>query len=146
MVLNSEDLAWAAGFLEADGCFNVHKAKTRTGRYTNRVVIVAVNSDHKLLEFFKDLFFGWGIVRQKQAANFVDNRGIKYTKATYEWRVAAKQARIVCQLIFPYIKGVKRRKILDNAHDWRVSPDYTQGKITPVSPPTEAKPTQGDDA
>ena len=121
MVVEVKDLAWAAGFIEADGCFHVDTKK--------KPLIVVSNSDRPILEKLKSIFFGWGSIRIQHWKGRKSTGHVTATKNCYHWCVATKQARIITGLIFPYLVGEKKQKLLENATIWRVSDQHNQEQL-----------------
>lgn len=123
------NLGWAAGFLEGDGCFHVYNQKNRGGSTSKRPLIILTNSDKGLLEHFQNILFGYGTIRRKWEKGRTTSSGVTGNRDVYQLRIASKQARLVAQLLFPYLVGEKKQKLLENPNVWRVSPNHTQGTL-----------------
>ena len=115
---NKEELAWAAGFVEADGCFSIRRKR-------NPVVSVG-QSDKAPLLYLKKIFWGWGKIYKEARAGKTNKQGLTFTKDFYRWVVNGRQARVVTRLLFPFIVGRKRQLIIENSCLFGVNPAQTR--------------------
>lgn len=92
--LSSEQLAWAAGFVDGEGCITFAKHHSWGSRAM--LLLSVTNTNKDVIQLFKD-WFGCGSVRtQKQ-----DNPN---WKDRHSWVVRAKAAEMVIRAIRPYLK------------------------------------------
>ena len=93
-----EQLAWAAGLLEGEGCFY---ARTQGGRSYPTVSCGMTDEDviRKLMAFFDA-----GYIFRSKKSGFG-------TKPIYTWQVTTRQARTVMTYVLPYMGARRRAKI-----------------------------------
>lgn len=86
-------LAYAAGYLDGDGCFSINK-KINPIKYHSRITVSS--TDITILEFFKENFGG---------SCFLSNENIRYKnfKPIYQWVVVGKKAINLTEKLLPYL-------------------------------------------
>jgi hypothetical protein len=87
---SAEDLFYAAGFLDGEGCFSV-----RNNRY-HKVLVACENTYEPVIHWLHNTF-GGNIrlnIRGKKANH----------RATHRWAIADAQAANFCALIAPYLR------------------------------------------
>jgi hypothetical protein len=101
---NVVDLAWAAGFIDGEGCISIHKHKSSRNpkypRFTLRLTVSNTKVD--VLNQCKEIF-GCGTVTLDQL------REDKNWKQGYRWTVTCDSASRVLKQLIPYLR-VKRRQ------------------------------------
>lgn len=107
--MKAEDLAWACGLLEGEGCFSLHVRKSGPQAGRVEAAIHCEMTDADVVRRLALVFVGLGTVCQRPART---NR-----KPTWIWSVQRKAAiRTVLNYIEPHM-GLRRReqinKILD---------------------------------
>lgn len=90
------DLAWAAGFIDGDGCFSVIQ------QCYFRVTVTQVDK-RPLLRLAK--IFGVGQVKGPYARSI--NRPVKSNTSRYNWTVTGLQALRIYKLVEPYLSEPK---------------------------------------
>lgn len=111
MNINREELAWAAGFFDGEGSFNVHSTHPSTGRKYARASINQVHPE--VLERFKNAVLDIGNVTGPHAKG--NKRQPIYTYAIQSF----EGVQAVYALLYPFLSSVKReqgRKILEVCH------------------------------
>ena len=100
----AEDVAWAAGLFEGEGCFNVyHRAGSNKSQTQARLTM----TDRDAVDRFAAIV-GIGKVR----GPIVDPRGTN--KDRWEWYVSSgKNVRIVIALLLPWLCERRRTKALE---------------------------------
>ena len=116
------DYAWAAGFVDADGCISLHPQ--RLNGYTSPIVqLIIVQKDIVGLEHFRAIFDG----KEKISPVY------RHKKTFMYWRLvfSTKRAAHVLQLILPYL--VLKREVaqvaLELQNDIDTRSPWQQGKI-----------------
>lgn len=89
------DFAWAAGFIDGEGCISIYRTK---GDYYYIQLIVACTV-REPLEKLESIFGGQQVVMNKP------QRGRR--KASYQWKVMGRAAGEVIEILLPYLT-VKR--------------------------------------
>lgn len=93
---DEEDLIYAAGFLDGEGCFHVQKH--------DKISILCSNTYKPVIEWFGKTFGG---------SVSKSNRKLKENHRTiYTWQVVANDAVKVCQAIAPYLKEKTSQALL----------------------------------
>jgi hypothetical protein len=88
---SEEDLAYAAGFLDGEGCFT---ATTLNRRW--KIVVAAENTNRPVIEWLHTLFGGcFSPCRTRRKANH---------RLTCRWAATGRDAHRVCAILAPYLK------------------------------------------
>lgn len=95
--MHENDLAYAAGFFDAEGCVLISKAKGTTGMihplYYLRVKMGVTNQS--IMNWFKYQFGGsLSVIRGKK----------KQKKILFHWQIGTRPAEIFLRQIFPYLQ------------------------------------------
>lgn len=86
---NSDDLAYAAGFLDGEGCFSVNE-----NRWV--IAIAASNTNKPVIEWLHRMF--GGTMHRHYRPRRENHRAI------YTWQAVRNDAAEVCAIIVPYLK------------------------------------------
>jgi hypothetical protein len=112
MELDTHELAWAAGFVDGEGCFGSYR-RTRRGNYGMQMGIN--QCDPEVLHRFRNAVGGLGNITgpfDKTAGGLRPN-----TRPQWIYQVgAAADVREVVRLLWPYLGTIKReqaRRMLD---------------------------------
>lgn len=97
--MKETDLAWAAGFIDGEGCIYINKSMSKeipnrrktTQRY--QLALTAVQSDIRPINKLKDLFKAGSITEYDKGAY----------KTQWVWKVSGLNAERVLRSIFPYL-------------------------------------------
>jgi hypothetical protein len=93
------DFAWAAGFLDGEGCFSLVKANTNSHPATKRPMVSASQINRAPLDKLVYLF--GSIVRN----NRVNSRGIQI----YQWHLTkAEELKPMLECVIPFLVNKKR--------------------------------------
>jgi hypothetical protein len=96
------DLAWAAGFIDGEGCIRVDKYYSRTSVNPSHALSLSVsNTNREILKWFKN-FFGMGHI-SKNGKNPLSKRN------SYQWRVYSDDAAKVLTGVLPYLREKKEQ-------------------------------------
>jgi hypothetical protein len=95
--LDEAILAYAAGFLDGEGCFYSSK-----DRYC-KAAVTCTNSHRPTIEWLHKIFGG-------QFA--CEKRRQKHHKQLYRWSVADNEAAKVCQILAPFLKEKAEQALL----------------------------------
>lgn len=131
-VARQTDYAWAAGFVDADGCISLHPQ--RFSGYTSPIMqLIIVQKDITGLEHFRALFNG----HEKISPVYRHNKTRKYWRLTF----STTRAGHILRLLLPYL--VLKREIAELAIEfqadvaarspWRVG-DKGRGKKAGLPP------------
>ena len=82
-----DDLAYAAGYLDGEGCFHI----------TNGKISVTCETTHKPTIMWLQTLFGGSVT------SLLKKKNPKW-RSTYRWSVVSKQALKVCQRLAPLLK------------------------------------------
>ncbi len=93
--LTSEELAYAAGIIDGEGCIRLN---TQNGRPTLRVQVT--NTKSELIVLFHKWFGGYVWINRKKGSS---------AKDSYVWEQAARQGAEVLVQVLPYLR-LKRRQ------------------------------------
>jgi hypothetical protein len=95
------DWAYAAGFVDGEGCIAVVRSfKPRSGRYVYGVNVVVSNNDRAVLEWMQGMWSGWVVV--------VPGRQGK-SRENWSWRTSSLKAQPFLAGIKPWLK-IKQRQ------------------------------------
>lgn len=109
MRINREELAWAGGLFEGEGCLHLSKVVTKAG-YRTRGVIALINiADRDVLDRFHKIM-GMGLIfgpyKTRQPSH----------KPLYQWRVCTfERVQVVIASLWPWLgarRKAKAREIL----------------------------------
>jgi len=97
-MIDEQDLAYAAGFLDGEGCFYADLTKyCKAGVRCSNTYEPAIKSLHQL--------FGGHMYKEKRKKK-------SYHKDLYTWAVVGNDALRVCQVIAPYLKEKTEQALL----------------------------------
>lgn len=113
MRFQDTDLAWAAGFIEGEGCFLINQS-----RVTNFHVFLKVAQVDKVPLVKLHSLFGGSLLQYKQREN---------RSAAWLWAVGIGFMRDTMPLLIPYMTGNKRKQA-EFASKFAISMK-TQGKV-----------------
>ena len=103
MIYRDTDLAYLAGFIDADGFIAINRYCPRKndsdGRYGYNLRIGAVNTQREVLEWIQNKFGGY--IYKRKPSNPEKHR------IAYAWYLDSKKAEAVLRLISPYLKRKK---------------------------------------
>lgn len=122
-----ENIAWAAGFFEGEGCFYAHKSKPRLDGTTYiRVDASLAQKDRSLLYKFRDII-GFGIICNE------DRSGCGY------WKTSKKNdAKKLFELLKPWLSDRRKNKYkeIENfaKQTYRPLGSHMKFRITKVCP------------
>ena len=105
--MKDTDLAYAAGFIEGDGSITIHRRRP-CGEHRNIIhtlVLIATNTDKRVLDWFKEEFGGYVYLSHKP------HRNKPHWRPRSSWRIASSSAEEVLKQILPYLK-IKREQAL----------------------------------
>ena len=95
-MIDKDDLAYVAGYLDGEGCFTV--------RNERQAMVVCENTHRPTIEWLHQMFGG------SMSANV---RKKKPTwRPTYRWSVVSRQAAEVCRLVAPYLREKMEQALL----------------------------------
>lgn len=91
--------AWAAGFLDGEGCFTLLKNSSKNQHPANRGVnISATQTKKEPLEKLQHIL--GGILKGPHS------NGVRGTKLIYTWRISgAIEAKKAIEIVFPFLEG-----------------------------------------
>ena len=93
---DEEDLNYAAGYLDGEGCFHIS---------SGRKIAVACETTHKPTILWLQKLFGGSVTHltKKKKANW---------RPTYRWQVVARDALKVCQCLAPRLKEKQEQALM----------------------------------
>lgn len=93
-------LAYAAGFLDGEGCIRINKRNPRFGRSINySLLVTVVQKDARPVDWFAGNFRGGTVyLKNKQKDNWI-----------YEWRITDRMAYLFLKEVEPFLR-VKREQ------------------------------------
>lgn len=103
------DIAWAAGFLEGEGCFAYYRDAHNERRTSGTLFVGACQCNREPLDKLAD-FFG-GPVRLVRSA-----KGVK--RPVWDWRIGGKAAEEAMVAVVPYMSERRRQQIADALVPW----------------------------
>ena len=118
-VPSETDLAWAAGFIDADGCVSVQRSpavsQTFRGGYYYSLSVQGINTHLGALERLQGMF-GGAVRARKQG-------GSPHSAITHDWRILNRAAGEVLELLIPYliIKRERAELALVFLRDYQIS-------------------------
>lgn len=115
MQINREELAWAAGFFDGEGCTSLHRGNPRSPR----PVISIGQVGTECLERFKAAVFGIGNILPRQSKCKPEPGAYVYVAA----RFVEVQA-VIC-LLWNYLSTPKRRQALHALRTYRKTKRFT---------------------
>ena len=94
-------LAYAAGFLDGEGCIRISKRNPRNGRSISYNLLVNISQkDGEVMDWLYGNFGGIVYLKNKKADS---------TDWIYEWRITEKQAFNFLKEVFPFLKYKKKQ-------------------------------------
>jgi len=117
------DVAWAAGFIDGDGCINIYQKhenrRKRKPKYPLPMVQVGV-TERELLEKLK-MTFGGSIVGPYNGKGFGKNTNV------FHWNITCKKAAYACAAMMPFLQSkVKRKRATEVLLHYRERSVYRQ--------------------
>lgn len=105
--LTKEQLAYIAGFVDADGCIAVSKQISYSERfpYNYSLRLIVVNSDTEVIKWFKEIL-GVGCIYVLRSVGHKPN-----WKAVHRYTAVSNDAREIIKQIIPYLRVKKERAI-----------------------------------
>lgn len=92
-------LAYAAGFLDGEGCIRISKRNPRNGRSTSYNLLVSIaQKDGNIMDWLFGNFGGMVYLKNKNKDNWI-----------YEWRVTEVKAYNFLKELLPFIKYKKKQ-------------------------------------
>lgn len=85
---SEEDLAYAAGFLDGEGCFTA-------GRHW-KITVTCSNTDRDVIQWFKDTFGG--------STTLHDRKRKPNHRTIHSWTVVSRDAMRLCCAVAPFLK------------------------------------------
>ena len=116
-MINLNDIAWAAGFLEGDGHFGWHrdgKFLRKDGTYGKKYgqpVIVADQVNIEPLLKLQTIFGGW------IGGPYKTNR-----QSRYRWEVSSNKAASIMMTLWHFLSTQKRKQVEHALGTWRLTP------------------------
>lgn len=121
------DLAYCAGFIDADGSILIERSKRREGiRHTPR--ICAVGIERPPLEFLHSIF-GGNICAQRRLN--ASNRRFE----VWQWQVTNQRAIVCARALMPHLRIKSVQAYLLSCFDYEAT--WTKGGAVPRMPKTE---------
>lgn len=99
---DDEDLAYAAGFLDGEGCFSTINKKNAAS-----IRVTVSNTNRPVLLWLKSKFGGCVAPQYKDKSKLKLNH-----RPVYIWNVDSNQANILCNIIVPYLKEKAEQALL----------------------------------
>lgn len=110
MRISKTDLAWAAGFLDGEGCFHIRRPKPSKWRGSDKVqkwgynVLVAASScDYEPIKKLERMFGGATIYYTSKK---------QHQRPVYHWKMFANDSRKAIPLLLPYLVLKRKRAML----------------------------------
>jgi len=102
-------LAWVAGFINGDGSLGIYHFKTKR-QWEHRPRVALVNSEKELVNEVAAVLGGTVRVRVHKGKM---NGPLRVTKNLYAWQVTCRKAYAAAKMLYPFLKGRKKRIALD---------------------------------
>ena len=101
-IMSKLTAAYLAGFVDGEGHISIYPyvRKDRDNQVYYKVNFKVANTNQKLIESFKASYGGWIYTQNK------DHIG---HKTLYTWSLDSKNAELVLQAVYPYLR-IKRRQ------------------------------------
>lgn len=97
MYIKEEDLIYAAGFIDGEGCFNINKNNFR--------VSLSISNTYKpIIQWFNDNFGGY--------LNKKGRRKLPHHRPCYTWSVSDEKSSNIAKCIVPYLKEKQGQALL----------------------------------
>lgn len=98
-------LAYAAGFMDGEGCVSIHTSNPRKGRSKRYILLVTITQkDGKVMDWLYGNFGGCVVKKNKGKNTFSPDTWI------YEWRADNKTAYEFCKQVYQF-SIVKKRQL-----------------------------------
>lgn len=111
------ELAYIAGFIDADGCVGTHRVKGRSGKFHEYPTLSASQKTKEVLVFLQHCLGGKISIRP-------GNPQALSTTPTYVWRVTSKEKILtILELLLPYLI-VKHEKAQHAVNEFRQESKY----------------------
>lgn len=101
---SSEQQAYMAGFIDADGCFQIIKRKHTREQYIwigYSIILNVTNTNKEVIDYIHDIF---GVSSKVYCQKFVEKR-----KDVYRLCIGGRQAQEITKLVLPYLIVKKER-------------------------------------
>ncbi len=113
--MTNVELAWAAGFIDGEGCIGIWKRKDRP---SYRFHIQVENTDFRPLNKLCSMFGG----------SVWTSKRVKKFKTLYGWKIEGQKAAQVLNLVFPYLIVKKEQaEVAIEYANYRWSSEYKRG-------------------
>jgi hypothetical protein len=96
--INDTDWAYAAGFVDGEGCIAVVRSfEPKRGRYYYGVNVVVANNEREVLDWMHELWGGWvvGVSAENKSQR---------ARASWTWRCSTSGARVFLAGIKPWLR------------------------------------------
>jgi hypothetical protein len=118
-MVNREELAWAAGFYDGEGCTYAREAGRRQNRGSG-IGMAIQQIDLRPLERFQSAVLGVGNLRGPYQHASAKGRSPMYSWAIYNWR----DANAVIGLLWEFLSEPKRQQIRESLAIFRTDPGW----------------------
>lgn len=104
----SEDLAYAAGLIDGEGCICIQKSSygTKSNLPPNYALIVVVSTTDAILTPWLHARFGGSVCKFR---GYAPLRGLKQVGMSSRWMVASAEAEQFLRAVLPYLQLKKQR-------------------------------------
>lgn len=108
--MNREELAWAAGFFDGEGCFNAPMQKAR-GRHSLQATVSQVHTE--TLERFREAV-GFGVIYGPIQ---------RTVRPIWTWKVGSyEQVQMLMCVLWPWLSPPKKPQAAEAVRLWRSIP------------------------
>ena len=98
MIINREQLAWAAGIFEGEGCFNFYPSNG-----SRMMQATLVSTDKDVIEAFQSVI-GWGTIYEREPQK-------EGWKRQWRWHVSTfEEVQALVALLWPWLKSRRQSK------------------------------------
>lgn len=114
-------LAWAAGFIDGEGCFFIARREPRAGRSPIfEASLIVTNCELETLYLLRDRFGGFIALTRRGKGNW---------RSGYQWRLAPQKLRQLLPLLMPHlIVKQKQAVIMEQFLALVLRPDRPNGR------------------
>jgi hypothetical protein len=96
-------LAYAAGFLDGEGCFICRRRMTKRGYLSYNIVVTCCNTNKPIIEWFQNTFGG--------KMHSTKGKTSKH-RTVHNWQIVGRQAKGFAELIVPYLQQKSAQALL----------------------------------